>query len=1076
MNRLRLSSYLLAGALLSVSGSAFAALLGPVVSNVTVVQSPDGSGNTKATITYDLITPFNPCAISLALSKDGGSTFPFPISTVSGDLTSVSTGTGHTITWSIATDYPDEEIADAIVRVTAEDGCPDAKNDSFLTNEDDVLSDNVLNDNGNGPDTGSSLSIVAVDGNPASVGSTVTTGLGVDLLVNSDGSFSYDPTSVGLNHLAEGETLDDSFTYTVQSGTSGCSKVATVSITINGTNDPPDISDFGVGIDEDLDTYSNSTSGSDPDNGDTVAFSISGVTPDGGGVTQQGGTYGTLTLNPEGSFTYDLDNSVTNALNEGEHVDDRFTVHTTDSHGVTSYDASILFTINGTNDAPTANPDSAPVYEDSGPVDINVLSNDTDPDSADSPTISAFGNGTYGTVSPNIGGTLQYTVDNNNASVNALAVGDTLSDSFDYTVTDNWGATSSTTVTITINGANDQPTANDDEITTDEDDTNLLSIDVLGNDTDPDTGDTPSVSQVQDSLFGYGTSGQSGDHVTYQVDNDQLQYLRSGDSVYDIVQYFIADGHGGVSSADVKIDIQGVNDAPNAVDDTFFTDEDAGPTTVNVLDNDTDVDQADFLTVTNVGTATYGTVSLGFDGVQYAVDQSATNYLASGESISDSFTYTISDTDGATSTASVNVTIFGEEDVPNAEDDLVTIDEDSGAVDISVLDNDSDPDASESISINSVGTPAYGSASIEGNAVRYTLDNSAVQYLGVGESLSDIFSYEIKDAYGVSDYANVIVTINGTNDEPTAIPDDATINEGDESVDVNVLSNDTDVDSFDFLSVDSVSGGTYGTLSINGDNTVKYELNNDDVAVDSLAPGQSITDSFDYTIVDSQGATSTATVSVTINGTNDAPDAVDDSYEVDENGNLSVFAPGVLSNDTDVDASDMPTVVGHTDPSNGSLLIQADGSFIYSPDVDFHGPDSFTYSIGDGNFGVDTATVSITVNEVVVDPNSPPTLTDDNVDYTIFQSLPQPTGNVLSNDSDPDFDELVVTNDGEISGSYGTLTLSSDGSYTYAPLEIFVAGGFGPEGESPTDQFSIMVSDQHGHDGTETLTFTFFQP
>ena len=97
---------------------------------------------------------------------------------------------------------------------------------------------------------------------------------------------------------------------------------------------------------------------------------------------------------------------------------------------------------------------------------------------------------------------------------------------------------------------------------------------------------------------------------------------------------------------------------------------------------------------------------------------------------------------------------------------------------------------------------------------------------------------------------------------------------------------------------------------------------------------------------------------------NSPPVAVDDAYATDEDTPLVVIASGVLANDSDPDGNTL-TVTADTGPTNGSLVLNSDGSFTFTPDPDFHGTDSFTYIVDDGNGGTDTATVEITVNSVI---------------------------------------------------------------------------------------------------------------
>jgi len=123
-------------------------------------------------------------------------------------------------------------------------------------------------------------------------------------------------------------------------------------------------------------------------------------------------------------------------------------------------------------------------------------------------------------------------------------------------------------------------------------------------------------------------------------------------------------------------------------------------------------------------------------------------------------------------------------------------------------------------------------------------------------------------------------------------------------------------------------------------------------------------DSFTYKAFNGELYSEVVTVAITITPVNDSPVAAADTYTTDEDVELGVAAPGVLSNDTD----DGPiTAVLETDVANGTLLLVADGSFTYTPDADFFGEDSFTYKAFDGELYSQVVNVNVTVNEVVPD-------------------------------------------------------------------------------------------------------------
>ena len=150
-----------------------------------------------------------------------------------------------------------------------------------------------------------------------------------------------------------------------------------------------------------------------------------------------------------------------------------------------------------------------------------------------------------------------------------------------------------------------------------------------------------------------------------------------------------------------------------------------------------------------------------------------------------------------------------------------------------------------------------------------------------------------------------------------------------------------------------MSGPSHGSLTLNADGSFVY------------MPGTNYngTDSFTYQASDSQTNSSTATVTITINPVNDAPVANNDSYSINEDTLLTVSAPGVLANDTDVE-NDPLTAVLISGPSHGSLTLNANGSFTYLPSTNYNGPDSFTYQANDGQTNSSTATVRLTVNPV----------------------------------------------------------------------------------------------------------------
>jgi VCBS repeat-containing protein len=297
---------------------------------------------------------------------------------------------------------------------------------------------------------------------------------------------------------------------------------------------------------------------------------------------------------------------------------------------------------------------------------------------------------------------------------------------------------------------------------------------------------------------------------------------------------------------------------------------------------------------------------------------------------------------------------------------------------------------------------------------------------------------------------------------PDLVPvaqDDSAVTDEDNPVTVaapGVLGNDSDSDAGDILTVIGVdTSATVGSVTAwNADGSFTYDPNGQ---FEFLQAGGSATDSFTYTVSDGRGGTDTATVTITINGVNDPPVAVNDSTTTDEDSPVAVVAPGVLVNDSDPDVGDALTVTSVDTTGTQGLVTawNADGSFTYDPNGQFEylqaggsATDSFTYTVSDGNGGTDTATVTVTIDGV----NDPPVAVNDSA--TTNENAPV-TVNVLNNDSDADGDTLTVD----------SVTQGTNGSVTYNATAVTYTPGVNFTG---IDSFTYTISDGNG--GTATAT------
>ena len=688
--------------------------------------------------------------------------------------------------------------------------------------------------------------------------------------------------------------------------------------------------------------------------------------------------------------------------------------------------ATVMVTVGAVNDAPVAADDVAMVAEDAMVV-IPVLDNDSDPDGDDLSVTEATAQN--GAVTINGDGTLKYTP---NADFNG-------EDVISYTITDGNGGFDSAEVKVTVKPVNDAPVAADDMVETPED--TMVVIDVLGNDNDPD-GDKLTVTKAE---------ADQGE-VSINADGTLKYTPPANFNGKASITYMISDGAGGVDTATVMVTVGAVNDAPVAADDVAMVAEDA-MVVIPVLDNDSDPD-GDDLSVTEAS-AQNGAVTINGDGTLKYTPNADFN----GEDV---ISYTITDGNGGFDSAEVKVTVKPVNDAPVAADDMVETPEDTMVV-IDVLGNDNDPDGDKltvtkaeadqgEVSINADGTLKYTPpANFNGKAS---------------------ITYMISDGAGGVDTATVMVTVGAVNDAPVAADDVAMVAE-DAMVVIPVLDNDSDPDGDD-LSVTEATAQN-GAVTINGDGTLKYtpnaDFNGEDVAMvaedamvvipvldnDSDPDGDDLTvteasaqngavtingdgttsTAISYTITDGNGGFDSAEVKVTVKPVNDAPVAADDMVETPED---TMVVIDVLGNDNDPDGDKLTVTKAEAD--QGEVSINADGTLKYTPPANFNGKASITYMISDGAGGVDTATVMVTVGAV----NDAPVAADDVAMVAEDAMVVIP---VLDNDSDPDGDDLSVT---EATAQNGAVTINGDGTLKYTPNADF-------NGE---DVISYTITDGNG--------------
>ncbi|AMO60359.1 putative outer membrane adhesin like protein [Mycolicibacterium phlei] len=945
----------------------------------------DGTYSDTGTITIT-VTPVNDAPVAgddtVTTEEDTPYTGTLPISDADGDPLTIEVGTepeygaltiheDGTFTYTPTTNYngddsftytvtdPDGETATGTITITitAVNDPVVAVDDTNTVDEDGgPITGNVLtNDNAANVDVGETLTVTPV--------TNLTTANGGTYSITANGDYTYTPAA-NFNGT-------DSFTYTVSDGT--YSDTGTITITVTPVNDAPVAGDDTVTTEEDT-PYTGTLPISDAD-GDPLTINLG--TP----------AHGTVTDNGDGTFTY--------TPTANYNGDDTFTYTVTDPDGETAT-GTITITITAVNDPVVAVNDTNTGVEDGPAVTGNVLTNDNaaNVDVDETLTVTPVTNQTTangGTYSITANGDYTYTPA---ANFNGV-------DTFTYTVTDPDGETATGTITITITPVNDDPTAEDDTFTFDED--HQIESSVTVHDVDGD-----SLTVTLDDPPSNGTLDLNADGTFTYTPNPNYHGT-------DSFTYTVSDGKGGIATGTVTFNIQPVNDAPVAYNDNFTVPEE-GTLQDSVIGNDIDVD-GDSITVSLVDGPKNGTLTLNPDG--------SFTYVPNVDFYgTDTFTYEASDGELTSNTALVTIVVTNVNDAPVANDDSFTVDEDTELT-MDVLANDVDADKDALTVVGVVSGPSSGTLTLnEDGTFTYTPD---LNFNG-----TDTFTYEVSDGQGGTDTALVTISVTSVNDAPVAGTDTYTVNEDTVltvPVGTGLLANDTDVDG-GTLSATLTTEPAHGTVTVNTDGSFTY----------TPVANYNGTDSFTYTVSDGQGGTAVGTVNITVIAVNDAPVAVTDNYSVNEDTVLTVPAgTGLLANDTDVDGGAL-TVIANTNPAHGTLTLNPNGTFTYTPHENYNGTDSFTYTVSDGQGGTAVGTVNITVNPV----NDRPVAVNDS--FNTDEDTPL-NGNVLTNDIDVDGDTLSATL--VMGPNNGTLTLNSNGTFTYTPNANFYG----------TDTFFYRVND-----------------
>ncbi|MEX0285798.1 MAG: VCBS domain-containing protein [Paracoccaceae bacterium] len=845
-----------------------------------------------------------------------------------------------------------------------------------------------------------------------------------------------------------------------------------MAITVTGQNDAPVALEVIDAVDEDGPVITVSASFSDVDASDTHTFTVDTT-----------GTLGAVTNNGDGTFDYDP-NGAFEALAAGETATDTFTYTVDDGRGGASTE-TVTITVTGQNDAPVALEIADTVHED-GPG-ITVAASFSDVDASDTHTFSVDTSGILGTVTNNNDGTFDY---GPNGAFEALADGETATDTFTYTVDDGNGGTSTENVTITVTGENDAPVALEVVDTVDEDGPGIT---VSADFTDVDANDAHTFSV--DITGTLGSVINNGNGTFDYGPNGAFEALAEGETATDTFTYTVDDGNGGMSTETVTITVTGQNDAPVALEVTDAVDEDGPGITVSA--NFSDVDASDTHTFTVDTTGTLGAVTNNGDGTFDYDPNGAFEALAEGETATDTFTYTVDDGNGGTSTETVTITVTGQNDAPVALEVTDAVDEDGPGITVSADFSDVDASDTHTFTVDTTGT--LGAVTNNGNGTFDYDPNGAFEELAEGETATDTFTYTVDDGNGGTSTETVTITVTGQNDAPnillasllsvvneddtdgpteitTGITGDVSDADTSDSVDVSITGVTqsgalagtlTDAQLLSFATLSGSAGGVTAVAS--GATAGSYDLTFDASSVpgafEFLPQGGSLLITYEVTATDSQGATDTMDVSVNVIGRNDAPIAGAPLTGTFTEDDPATFFE-LLTGSRDPDAGDTIRVAS-TGPLPAGVTLNGTAVFVDPSHPLFQSLAAgetrdllINYQIEDDH----GASVPQTITLTVVGTNDAPVALA--VAGTVSEDGPGITVSANFNDVDTS-DTHTFTID--TTGTLGTVINNNDGTFSYDPNGQFEA--LNP-GETATDTFTYTVNDGNGGTSTETVTIT----
>ncbi|WP_439366402.1 VCBS domain-containing protein [Bradyrhizobium sp. DASA03005] len=684
-------------------------------------------------------------------------------------------------------------------------------------------------------------------------------------------------------------------------------------------------------------------------------------------------------------------------------------------------------------------------------------------------------------------GTVHYDKGDINAQLQALAVGQMLTDTFTYAIQLGNGTLSWATVTLQFNGANDSVFATsspqsgsvveDANATPDLSDSQSAAGTISFNDADLSDTHSASFAAASSNTTSLGTfsldpvneaanAANGAVQWHYNLNNAAAQYLAAGQTVTESFVVTIEDGHGSTATQTVTVTITGTNDAATVSSEAKSITEGDAAAAINTSGQltivDPDTGQAHVVAQSNVP-GTYGDFTIDANGAWSYTGNGAHNELTAGQQVQDQFTVTSQD---GTATGIVTVTITG-------TNDAATVSSDSKAVtegDIASALNTSgqltivDPDTGEAHVVaqtNVHGT--YGDFTIDANGGWSYTGNGAHDELTAGQQVQDQFTVTSQDGTASG---TVTVTITGTNDTATVSSDSKSVTEGDTASALNTSGQltitDPDTGEAHVVAQSNVHG-TYGDFSIDANGTWSYTGNG---AHDELTAGQQVQDQFTVT---SQDGTASGIVTITITGTNDTAAVSSDSKAVTEGDTAAALNTSGQLNISDPDTGEAHVVAqSKVHGTYGDFTIDANGAWSYTGNgahdeltAGQQVQDQFTVTSQDGTAsGIVTVTITGSNDVATVSSEAKPVSEGD------AAAALNASGQLAI--VDPDTGEAHVVAQSNVHGTYGDFAVDANGAWSYtgngAHNELTA-------GQQVQDQFTVTSQDGTAS-GTVTVTIT----